>query len=762
MFPLRILAQGTVKEAEQLSFAQGLLSRGIYDMAILQYRKFIADYPQSPSLPEAYLSLGEGYFLSQDFDRAIEVYDQFIQLFPNSDQLPVVILRLGQIDIQEKKYDEALKEFALLDPSKPLKASMLQSFDYYTAQAYMGQGDAANALALYQKAAQVEGASDYTAYAYKEIGMINAQNSQYAKAMDAYDTASKLAMDDALKGELVYRVAELEFMSGKYADAINGFGQVIDKYAGLGFSQDALANMLLAYFNLGQYDGLIKVYQQKSKGLKNDEADFAIHFAAVMAYIELNQYDKATVLMDRMLGLTGLKAQERAKIFLKKADILIREKKYKDGLSLVETYGQGDVDDADEASFIQAQAYYGLGDFDHAFNFFEKVYLHFPNSRFYNAALLGQAHARKATGRFKESEILFLKYVGDQPVDQNKEALYDAVMMALKAQDLSGAVRGAEEYLKAFPNDEKYSEIMLILANCYGTQNRSQDAVKLLQEYLSKAGAVKTNAANFLLGYYEQQLGDTNQALAAYAQVDEHKDNGEYYPAALKNLAIIYLGRKNFDQARDYFDRLINQASQNDLKINTYVWVCNEYLKKEKYDEVLRVVTQARKNFPQQDVMEISYFRAEALRGKNECEEANKEYAAVMASPNKNAFSGSAHIGYGLCLESDRQFDEAKKEFQVPLNENADDYTVSVHARFELANLDLTQGDLNEALKIYLLVATIYDDQYYCPESLLKAARICERLHRQADAFKLYSEILDKYKNSSAANTAKQRIRLLK
>src|SRR5271170_7685245 len=123
-------AQESIKESEQLDFAQGLLSRGMYDMAILQYQKFISDYPHSSSLQEAYLSLGEGYFLSQDFNKAIDIFNQFIQLYPHSDQLPVSLLRLGQIALQQKKYDDALKEFTSIDAQKQLKGPMLQSFDF--------------------------------------------------------------------------------------------------------------------------------------------------------------------------------------------------------------------------------------------------------------------------------------------------------------------------------------------------------------------------------------------------------------------------------------------------------------------------------------------------------------------------------------------------------------------------------------------------------------------------------------------------------
>lgn len=766
--PTSIYAQQSVKEADQLDFAQGLLARGMYDMAILQYQKFISDYPKSPSLQEAYFSLGEGYFLSQDLDKAFDAFNQFNKLFPNSDQLPASLLRLGQIDIQQRKYDEALKELTSIDIEKQLKApplqAMLQSFDFYTAEAYLGKADTASALAFFQKAVQVSGASGYTANAYEEIGKVQAKNAHYSEAMDAYSKSMKLVDDTALKAELTYRIAETQFLSGQYTDSIKGFQQVIAQYPGLGFTQDALANMLLAYFNLGQYGQLLVEYQKNTNNIKDDEAYCAVHFAAVMAHIELKEYDQANVLLDRILAFPSLKSHERARVFIKKADILIREKKYRDGMALLDAYSSENSDNADENFFLKAQAYYGLGDFDHAFNFFENVYLNFPGSRYYKAALLGQAHARQEKGRFKESEALFLKYynIQDQS-DLKSEALYDAVMIALKAGDAGGVISNAREYLKAFPDGEKYIEVLFNLADGYGNNNQLQEAVQLLQGYLSKPGPLpRPNTAYFLLGFDQQLLGKSDQALAAYTQVDQNKENGKFYLPALKNMAIIYLDQKNFDQARVYFDRLISQSGQNDLQVKTYIWVCNEYLKGQKFDDVLRIAAEAQKRFPPVDLLEVKYFEAEALRGLGRCDEAARDYDLVASSAEKNAYTGSAHIGYGLCLEASGKFDPARQEFQRSLDENADDYTVTAHARFEMANIDASQGNFDEALKIYLLVATIYDDDYYCSESLLRSAGIFEHQGRKADALKMYSEILDKYKNSAAAKTAREKVTLLK
>ena len=529
--------------SEQLDFAQGLISRGMYDMAILQCRKFIVDYPHSAFLQKAYLSLGEAYFLSQDFKKAVDTFNQFKQFYPHSEQLPVSLLRLGQMDIQQKDYNGALKNLTSIDTQKQLKGTMLQSFDFYTAQAYMGKADTASALDYFRKAAQVEGDPAVTAYASKEAGKIDAQNGRYSEAVDAYAKSMRVTQDSSLKGELTYRTAEAEFLLGKYADAIKGFRQVLDQYPSLGFTQDALANLLLAYFNLGQYDQLLNEYHKDVPKIKKEDIYFAIPFAAALAFIELKEYSQANALLDRVLAFPTLKPQERAKIFIKKADILIREGKYKDGLALLNAYSSENTNDADEILFLKAQGYYGLGDFDRAFNLFEKVRLSFPDSRFFKATLLDQANVRRRIDRLKESQ------------------------------------------------------------------------------------------------------------------------------------------------------KPISQAGQPALK---------------------------------------------------------------------NANTGSARIGYGLSLANARKFEDAKKEFGKALDENADDPAITARARFEMANVEASQGNFNKALKFYLLVAVIYNEDYYCSESLLRAAGIFERFHRKADALKMYSEILDKYKNSVAALKAKERLGLLK
>ncbi len=753
-------AQDSVKEAEELDFAQGLLTKGLYDLAIQQCRKFITDYPQSQSLPDAYLSLGEGYFLAQDFSKAVDTFDHFIQMYPHSDKMPVSLLRLAQIDIQEKKFDEAIKELNSIDAANMLKGSMLQSFDFYIAKAYLGKSDTAAALEYFQKAQQVEGAGAYTADALKEMGQIHAQMGRYPEALDAYAKAMQATQDDALKVELTYRIAEVQFSSGKYDDAVKGFGLIIGQDPGSEFAKDALANLLMAYYNQAQYDQLLAAYQKYAPQIKDDESYFQVHLAAVLAFAQLKQYEQAYALLDRMLAFPSLNPQEKARVFTRKADLLVKQQKFKGALAILESNPTDNTDSADEACFLRGQANFGLKDFDRAFGFFEKVTSAYPNSRFAKPALLGEANARQEMGKLKEAEDLFLKYSQgqDQP-ELKSEGLYDAVMMAVKAGDAGGAIGSCQAFLKQFPKDGHAMEILLLLAEQYGRNNQPQQAVELLQDALAKdPSPARPNSFNFLLGYNQQLMGKNDEALASYAKVDPQKEDGRYYNDSLKNSAIVFLNQKKLDQANTYFDRLISLAGPHDLKIETYVWVCNQYLKEQRFDDVLRIAVGAEKNFPPTELQEIKYFEAEAQRGLGHCDEAVKDYALAFANGPKNAYTASAHIGQGLCLAKDQKYDEANKEFQTAMDETPDDYTVTAHARFEMANAAAAQGRKEDALKLYLLISTIYEDEYYCSVSLLKAAETSEGLGRHADAQKLYKEIVDNYKNAKAAQVAKERL----
>ena len=749
------------QETEALDFAQGLLERGLYDMASTEYEKFIAAYPQSTYLEEAYLAVGESYFLAEDFPKAVDAFNHFKELYPNSEKMPQALLRLGEIYVEQNKFDEALKELTSIDTESRLKGQMLQSFDFFIGRSYRGKSDQNSALQFFEKATGVADASTYTTHAFEQIAEIQREGAHYNEAVEAYTKAAESAQDENRKGYLLYKFGETRFLSGNYDDAIKQFRQVLEQYPAIAVAKEAVTNLLLAYFNLAQNDQVLTEYQSNAKFIKDEDPYFDVHFSAARAFVELKKYDEALALLEKILTFPAISDEHKRKIILKKADVLIKQKKYQEGLALAEGPLPAGVDDTDEINFLKAQGYYGLNDFEKASIFFKDVSANKPDSPFAKAAILGIAYAYQETGKFKEALDNFLQFYNTAKDEALRgEALYGAAIVAVKLNDTNEAIAQAQEYLKTFPNGAYYEASLLLLGDLYEKTNQSEKAVSLLQEYLTHPERIqKPDAVFFLLGFNQQILGQADQAIETYSKIPASKDDPKFFASGIKNTAVIYLSKKKDSQAAAAFDRLIMETDANSLEVKTYLWVCDQYLEDKKFNDVLRIVEKGEKYFPDQNREELAYFKAEASRELKDFDNAQKFYDVVLTSAAKNMYTGAAHIGKGLCFMEMKKFDEAKAEFQKAIDENPDDHTVTLRARFELGNIANEQKNLDDALKFYLLVGTIYEDDDYVPQSLLRAAGVLESLSRKDEALKLYKEILAKYKDSPVAASAQERMK---
>ncbi|MCA1900774.1 MAG: tetratricopeptide repeat protein, partial [Candidatus Hydrogenedens sp.] len=93
-----IYAQSTdvdTEEVSQFDFANGLYSRQFFKEAIEEYKKFIANYPNSPRLGEAYLRLGKSALVEKQYEVAISAFDQAISRLSDLKRKTEAILGKG-------------------------------------------------------------------------------------------------------------------------------------------------------------------------------------------------------------------------------------------------------------------------------------------------------------------------------------------------------------------------------------------------------------------------------------------------------------------------------------------------------------------------------------------------------------------------------------------------------------------------------------------------------------------------------------------
>jgi TolA-binding protein len=102
---------------------------------------------------------------------------------------------------------------------------------------------------------------------------------------------------------------------------------------------------------------------------------------------------------------------------------------------------------------------------------------------------------------------------------------------------------------------------------------------------------------------------------------------------------------------------------------------------------------------------------------------------------------------------------KAIDEFQAAMTESPEDNTVTMRARFEIADAQRLKGNLEEAYKTYMLVAILYDNEQYTSEALFQAGEIFTKLGKNDEAKKAYQEVVNSTRKPSAEK-AKEKLQV--
>ena len=265
----------------------------------------------------------------------------------------------------------------------------------------------------------------------------------------------------------------------------------------------------------------------------------------------------------------------------------------------------------------------------------------------------------------------------------------------------------------------------------------------------------------FLLAYNLQLAQRLDDALAFYRQVPKGEDAALYY-SALKNMALIHLDRQEYEKAILLLKEIIETYDENDLKIDMYLWIAEKSLEAKSYNTVLAVLKKAESKLTtDEDRQALAYFRGAAYQEQGQCQSALTEYDKVVNIESERLFVPKAYLGMARCLMTINHIDAAKAVLDTVLLSYADEAEISLKARFQMGSLLEQKEQLEEAAKFYMLVAVLYNDPWYSPESLFRAGKIFEQLDKLNDARNVYQEIIQLYTKSHRFNEAQKRLAAL-
>jgi tetratricopeptide (TPR) repeat protein len=482
-----------------------------------------------------------------------------------------------------------------------------------------------------------------------------------------------------------------------------------------------------------------------------------VHFSAVEALVKLNKIDEALAILDKLTAAPGTDAMTRSKAIIRKTEILMQANKFSDVAAFVDGQKKLDPDTRLAVMLLKAKALEALKKDDAAWDIYLSIVKEYPD---YPETYCAMAQLRYTQNNLQGAASLFMDCFNKEKKGPSAEdALYNAFLMYQKSGLKDKAIEVAGSYRGQYPQGRWSYDLTLAWANLYTKDQKYDLAEEVLKPWIEKTTDLHWPQVLFQMGYNLQLSGKNAEALLAYEKLANQSIPVELKYFVLKNSAVIYLKQNDQDKAAQALNWIIQNFPPSNLPLKDYLWLAQYWQAKNEPQKMLDILVQAQKiQAGAPEALGVTFFMAEAYRLQNNCAQAEGQYDQLIADKAKNVYQGRAYLGRGLCLASQGDKVNARKEFEEAIALNLEDNFVTMRARFELAGINEAQQDLKQAAKLYMMVGILYKDAEYGPRALLQAGVILQKLNENQAALKAYQQILEDYPHSEQALKAKELI----
>ncbi len=201
---------------------------GVYDKAILAYKEFIATYPSSLLIPDAYYWIGKSALALNRKEEARYYFEYVIDEYPNSESGILSALELGKIYFEQGNYEKAIevydKVYSLTEPSDK-KAELL----YQKGLALIETGDIKKVYETFNTLSSEYPNTIFAIKARMELASFELARGNYKTAEEIFSEIGKERTDD-VGAQAQFLYGETLYEQGKYSEALSAFVRVTNTF----------------------------------------------------------------------------------------------------------------------------------------------------------------------------------------------------------------------------------------------------------------------------------------------------------------------------------------------------------------------------------------------------------------------------------------------------------------------------------------------------------------------------------------------------
>ncbi|WP_179008563.1 tetratricopeptide repeat protein [Winogradskyella forsetii] len=612
-------------------------------------------------------------------NNADDLVTEFVEDYPTSTKRNTAFLDVANYYFENGKYAYARKWYERVD-ERSIARSEKERFNFNYGYALYSTNDEKKATKYLNR---VVNSKEYGSQAKYYIGFLAYQGDDYDKANEYFDQVSD---NEKYKEKLSYYQADLNFKLGKFEKAIELAEEQLPNVRGI--EESELSKIIgESYFNLEKYAEAIpylKAYQGKNRKWNNTD-----YYQLGYAYYKQNDFESAISEFNKII----------------------------DGNNSV----------AQNAYYHLGESYINLDKKQEALNAFRNASQMDFDLKIQEDAWLNYAKISYEIGNpYQSVPQVLTSYLNQYPdsgfKDEVEALLIDSYITSKNYKEALELLKGKN----SFEHKAAYQKVAFFRAVELYNENKYNEALDLFNGSLKEPRDPKFVAkATFWKAETDYNLTNYNEALIGFKQfsgMDEasslpENENLNY------NLAYTYFKLKDYNNASNYFEKFIQNKSNDKLRQNdAYLRLADGYFVSSNYNDAIDAYNKA---------IQIN--------------EIETDYAAFQKAMSQG------YLGKGS-----NKISELKSFINAyPKSALRDD------AMYELANSYVKSGDSDKAMQMYDRLNSEYKTSAFTSKVLLRQGLVYYNGNDNERALSKFKKVATDFPGSGEAVQAVSTVRLI-
>jgi TolA-binding protein len=739
----------------QIEYAEGLFHQKLYDLAIPEFEKYIAQYPTGSDRARIYFLLGESYRALNKPGAARKNFQAVLDNFDETEYAGPAAYVLAETAFTEKSYGAALPLFHKA-ATKSKEPAVLLSARYFEARCLETLDRKDEAAAIYLQVIDGKNPNPYRDDCRQTVAAIFLSRGKKLDALKQYEALSNDAQKSSLRVEAAVRGGVIagdlvQTDKGKIDKAL------VDKAVTLldrgrtspdagKFRAIAQVALLRLQYAAGQYGVLVADFKKEQAKLP-DEAKPEVMLLAANAERQLGHGKEAAALYDELIA--KFPNREEAKDAQYQRLINIYNSDPTGLIPAVDVFlaTSPTAERADQAKLLKAEALYKQQNYAEAAPLYGELRVGqlSPKLRAESAYKLGSCNIQlKNPNGVVEAFTYYIQVFPDTP--QAPGALAQRALAYEQTENYPPALADLNTILTKYPQAREREAALQQKALILGQQGDARGMTETFRQLLKQFPKSSVAAqAHYYIGKSAFENRDFKMALTELNAARQLNKDQYAVPAAVRIISSYY-GLRDRAAVTKEVDVFMTANPGGAIPAEILEWLGIEFYNERNYAAAEKYFSALARLDNQSVKPDFLFYLGDAATKLQRFDEAEMAFGKYLQTATDPAGKAKALLALGAAKISAHKPDDAQKIAEEIMKLQPEG-RVNAEARLLLGDVQVERNNFDEAGRAFMGVALLYDDAAITPRALHKATQAYQRAGKTAEADRAARELHEKYPN---------------